>query len=226
MDEETVLVLRTCKADMTSTNNFRWPDSGPVECPDWKPTAECGHGLHGWLWGEGDGPLGNWSSNAKWLVVRVAKADMIDLKGKVKFPRGVVEFCGERLAATQYLAAHGAAGRAIVGHTATAGNSGTATAGDSGTATAGYYGTATAGDFGTATAGYSGTATAGYSGTATAGNSGTATAGRNGVLAIAWWDDAAQRRRVAIGYVGENGIEPATRYRLDAKGNFIKATEE
>ena len=178
MDEETVLVLRTCKADMTSTNNFRWPDSGPVECPDWKPTAECGHGLHGWLWGEGDGPLGNWSSNAKWLVVRVAKADMIDLKGKVKFPRGVVEFCGERLAATQYLAAHGAAGRAIVGHTATAGNSGTATA------------------------------------------------GRNGVLAIAWWDDAAQRRRVAIGYVGENGIEPATRYRLDAKGNFIKATEE
>ena len=218
MDEETVLVLRTCKADMTSTNNFRWPDSGPVECPDWKPTAECGHGLHGWLWGEGDGPLGNWSSNAKWLVVRVAKADMIDLKGKVKFPRGVVEFCGERLAATQYLAAHGAAGRAIVGHTATAGNSGTATAGDSGTATAGYYGTATAGDFGTATAG--------YSGTATAGNSGTATAGRNGVLAIAWWDDAAQRRRVAIGYVGENGIEPATRYRLDAKGNFIKATEE
>lgn len=50
---ETVLVLRTCAADLTSYGGFQWPESGPVESPDWNPIAECGNGLHGWL-GAGD----------------------------------------------------------------------------------------------------------------------------------------------------------------------------
>ena len=53
----TVLVLRTCAADMTSYGGFKWPKSGPVKCDDWKPRAECGNGLHGLLWGVGDGSL-------------------------------------------------------------------------------------------------------------------------------------------------------------------------
>ena len=88
-----VLVLRTCKADLTSYGGFRWPESGPAEAPDWRPDAECGRGLHGLLWGEGDGSLLDWSAGAKWLVVEVEAADIIDLGGKVKFPRGVVAHC-------------------------------------------------------------------------------------------------------------------------------------
>ena len=110
--------------------------------------------------------------------------------------------------------------------TATAGSHGTATAGPCGTATAGYYGTAKAGpygtakagDRGTATAGDRGNATAGYHGTATAGNHGTATAGELGRLQIEYIVD--RRRRLAVAYVGENGILAGVRYGLDSFGNF------
>ncbi len=259
---KTVLILRTCDANLKSYGEFQWPASGAVEAQDWKPTKLCGNGLHGWLWGEGDGSLGNWEGDAKWLVVEVAAGDVIELGGKVKFPRGKVVHCGDRLTATQYVAAHGGVGRATVGGTATAGHrgtatagyrgtatagyrgtatagdSGTATAGDSGTATAGDSGTATAGDRGTATAGYRGTATAGYSGTATAGDrgtataghrgtatagySGTATAGDRGSVCVRYWDKKAERYRLAVGYVGENGIEANTPYRVEA-GQLVKA---
>jgi hypothetical protein len=146
---ETVLILRTCAADMTSYNGFVWPESGPVEAPDWNDGAHCGNGLHGFLWGEGDAGLANWSDDAKWLVVEVEKSTTVDLDGKVKFPRGDVVYCGTRFDATAYLYDHGGRGYAIIGGTATAGNRGTATAGYAGTATAGDDGTATAGDDGT-----------------------------------------------------------------------------
>ena len=135
---ETVLVLRTCAANMTSYQGFKWPKSGKVSAPDWKPTKTCGNGLHGLPWGEGDGSLLNWSDDAKWLVVEVAASEIVVIDdAKVKFPGGVVVHCGDRKSSTDYIAEHGAAGKAIVG--------GTATAGDEGTATAGYGGTATAG---------------------------------------------------------------------------------
>ncbi len=180
--KETVLVLRTCSADMTSYGGFRWPKRGPVSAPDWIDNYKCGHGLHGWLWGEGDGTLGHVDvPNAKWLVVRVLASEVRHgkghLLGKCKFPRGYVVHCGDRKSATEYIMKHGASGKAVIGATATAGDYGTATAGYRGTATAGHRGTATAGDCGTATAGDYGTATAGHYGTATAGERGTATAG-------------------------------------------------
>ena len=138
----TTLVLRTCKADMTSNMGwFAWPTSGPVECSDWLPTPECGNGLHGFLWGEGNGSLADWSKDAKWLVVEVEADQVVDLGGKAKFPRGAVVFCGDRKAATDYIIAHGAAGRAVIGATVAACDYGTATAGDYGTATAGNCGT-------------------------------------------------------------------------------------
>jgi hypothetical protein len=197
---ETSLVLRTCRADMTSTNGFTWPDvGGEAVCPDWIADQECGNGLHGWLYGQGDVCCSSFlDDDSKWLVVEVPTASIVMLGGKCKFPRGVVRFAGERKAATDYLIANEprAASVAVIGAmltvgdkqavtvgalgTATAGYSGTATAGHSGTATAGHSGTATAGDRGTATAGEGGTATAGYRGTATAGEGGTATAGYRG----------------------------------------------
>jgi hypothetical protein len=183
-----VLVLRTCDENMVSRGGFRWPMSGEVAAPDWLPTVACGHGLHGLLWGEGDGALLDWSETARWLVVEVEAEKIVDLDGKVKFPSGAVVYCGDRVGAVSFLADHGGAGRAIAGGTAVAGDNGaatagyrgTATAGAGGTATAGYRGTATAGDNGAATAGDNGAAAAGYRGTATAGANGAATAGAGG----------------------------------------------
>ena len=162
------LILRTCNSDMTSYNNFKWPESGLVSAPDWEPKPECGNGLHGLLWGEGDGSFLNWREDAKWLVVEIE--EYVDLQGKVKFPSGNVIHVGNQKTATKYIAENGGAGKAIVGYNATAGDRGTATAGYKGTATAGFCGTATAGFCGTATAGHDGTATAGDDGTATAGD--------------------------------------------------------
>ena len=196
-ESKTVLVLRTCNADLSSHNGFNWRESGVVEAPDWNARPECGGGLHGLLWGEGEGDLLNWDADAKWLVCAVKESSIVDIGGKIKFPRCEVVHCGDRLSATSYLASNGGAGRAIVGGTATAGN----------------YGTATAGDGGTATAGDDGTATAGYGGTATAGNYGT--------IVIKRWDG--NRYRVMVGYIGENGLLPNVAYRLDEQGRFVLA---
>ena len=66
--KEYALILRTCDAQMQSHEGFIWPKSGKVSAPDWKPTKACGNGLHGFLNGEGDGPLANWNHDAVWLV--------------------------------------------------------------------------------------------------------------------------------------------------------------
>jgi hypothetical protein len=135
------LVLRTCASDLTSYNGFQWPESGAVEAPDWKSRAGCGNGLHGLLWGIGDGSLLSWDADARWLVVDVLAADVVEIGAKVKFPRCEVVFCGAKDAAVAMLIDHGADPTRVV--------AGTATAGTRGTATAGYGGTATAGDGGT-----------------------------------------------------------------------------
>lgn len=199
-----VLVLRTCKADMASPSpdagGFVWPESGPVEAPDWDPSPVCGHGLHGLLWGEGAGAMLYWGAGPRWLVVEVDEDEVVDLGGKVKFPRGVVVHCGDQASATAYVAEHGGAGRSIVG--------GTATAGAGGTATAGYRGTATAGDRGTATAGVDGTATAGY----------------RGLIVIRRWDG--KRYRWHVAEVGpDEPCKPGVAYRVDDEGEFVEVGE-
>ncbi|HGJ9043921.1 TPA: hypothetical protein ACJYA3_006381 [Pseudomonas aeruginosa] len=200
----TALILRTCSADLTSHGGFQWPDKigAVVEAPDWKKDNKCGHGLHGWLFGQGDHDCSSTvgDADAKWLVVEVGLSDLIALGGKVKFPRCTVRHIGDKASATQFLIANEprAAGVAVIGATLQAGDKelcqvgayGTATAGYKGTATAGNEGTATAGDWGTATAGNEGTATAGYKGTATAGDWGTATAGNEGTATAGDWGTA------------------------------------
>ena len=185
--EHRALMLRTCNADGTSRNNFKWPKKGYVSCEDRKPTMKCGNGLHGLLRGEGDPGLLNWSEDALWQAVEVDLRTVVDLGDKVKVPYAYVVHTGNRKEVTDLLVQrypHIPIPGAFVAvgdrQQATAGDCGTATAGDCGTATAGNYGTATAGNKGTATAGSDGTATAGYKGTATAGDYGTATAGDYG----------------------------------------------
>ncbi len=184
-EEDKVLILRACHADMSSSRGFIWPVTGDVEAPDWNSEPICGYGLHGWLWGVGSvsSAGAEWAFSEEgvvWLVVEAEASAVVDLVGKCKFPHGKVVLSGSLKNCTDLLAKFAPVDSVIIGRTATAGDGGTATAGDGGTATAGNYGTATAGYYGTATAGYSGTATVGSYGTATAGEKGTATAGHRG----------------------------------------------
>ena len=191
-------ILKTIKRDFTAYKGFKWAETvgATVTAPDWKPTQECGNGLHGWLNGVGDGSIGHISDDCIWMVLETES--YIDLQDKVKFESCTILHIGTQLSATKFLRGLvpfvvGMIGENVVderyatageGGTATAGNYGTATAGNYGTATAGDRGTATAGDRGTATAGEGGTATAGYRGTATAGDRGTATAGEGGTATV------------------------------------------
>ena len=135
------LVMRTCDAERQGYGGFQYPKRGAVSAPDWKQNNECGQGLHGWLWGEGDGALGDWSAEAVWLVLEVVSTSIVSLGGKVKFPGGTVVHCGNRDTASRFLVARGGDPTKVIGYTATAGDGGTATAGVRGTATAGYGGT-------------------------------------------------------------------------------------
>jgi hypothetical protein len=249
--DDTVLVLRTCKADGTSHGGFKWPNEpgSTVTAPDWSDDAQCGSGLHGWLWGEGD-----WSLKHKgailWQVVEVKASDVVTLSGKIKFPSCQIVSVHENWSdAMSVILSHdncplkninyatGYSGHAAAtgdsGHALTTGYSGHAAAtGDYGHAAAtGYSGHAAAtGNYGHAAAtGYYGHAsTTGYSGHAAAtGNSGhasamginavavagvdgTAKSGETGAIAIFWHDG--NRIRIAVGYVGEDGIKSDTWY--------------
>ena len=104
MTKATRLVLRTSDKDGTAYNGFKWPASGPVECPDWKANEECGNGLHGILW-----PEGSWSDikeydEAIWQVVEVEESVIVKLDGKVKFPRGEVIYSGSMAVAFNMVA--------------------------------------------------------------------------------------------------------------------------
>jgi hypothetical protein len=240
------LILRTCNPDLTSRHRgFQWPTTGPVTCPDWKPTPECGNGLHGLLWGTGDGGLLDWSDNAKWLVVEIDEDSMVAIGQKVKFPAGTVLYSGARDVAVQLVAEHAPDPTAVVGrHAAATGYSGHAAAtgdyghaaatGDYGHAAAtGYYGHAAAtGDYGhaAATGDYGHAAATGDSGHAAATGrygiaapvgDGTATAGPDGAV-IARWTDNTDRPRITVGYVGEDGIEAGVAYRCDENGRLVR----
>lgn len=176
-------ILRCCDKDLRSYGGFRWPEQGLIEAPDWSQNAKCGHGLHGWLWGEGDVSASGSTHedpSSLWIVARVMQSEIVELGGKVKFRRAWVEFVGTREAAVNRMCELAGARRAIIYSTATAGDAGTATAGDRGTATAGTRGTATAGDA--------------------------------GLVAIRWWDETSGRYRLAVGYIGEDGLEPGVAY--------------
>jgi hypothetical protein len=215
----TVLVLRTSDKNRRSWGDFEWPESGPVEAPDWSPEASCGGGLHGWLRGEGDSSVADVTSPDRvWQVVEVEEDQIVDLGGKVKFPRGVVIYSGAREGAVALIRA-AYPGAAVIYGTATAGEYGTANAGNGGTATAGNGGTANAGNGGTANAGNGGTANAGYGGTAFAGDSGTATAGDYGTATAGVGGTATAGYR-GTATAGNGGTATAGEYGTATAGDY------
>lgn len=107
-DSDYCLVLKTVGKNMASHHNpkFKYPMKGMVSDPYWKPTQVCGHGLHGFLWGEGDYSLAQWERSI-WLVLKVLKKDIINIYNeKVKFPKGEVIYAGTIKGATDLICAH------------------------------------------------------------------------------------------------------------------------
>ena len=230
-----IRLLKAVPPDGKTRNNFFWPHSGPVECPDWNPKEECGGGLHAWLWHKT--PRNDCYEIKPETTFRVIEVDddpinFVNLGSKVKFRSGMIigtassieeaisefslqpdpersGFNGTATAGEYGTATAGYDGTATAGErgTATALHRGKATAGYRGTATAGKYGTATAGKYGTATAGYRGTATVGYRGTATVGYRGTATAGEYGTATA-----------------GDYGIATSGTHGLAVSGDYGTAT--
>lgn len=205
--------------------------------------------LRGWLHGHGDYSRCSYiEQHAVWLVVEVANDDIIELDGICKFPRGKVLFVGDSKAATDFLFANdprsrelpvigahrtvGKGGTAVVGAlgmakagekgSAQAGYRGIAMAGDGGTAVTGFRGNSAVGSYGTAITGQGGHAVAGDHGVAIAGLKGTASAGAKGQINIWYWDFVEQRYRMAVGCIGEVGLDPYTLYTLDEYRHFIK----
>jgi hypothetical protein len=222
---DTVLLMRTTGPNGESHGGFVWPlkVGAKVAAKDWSREPVCGGGLHGLLWGQGDGGLLNRNADAKWLLVEADRKDVVEIDGaKAKCRACVVRYVGDKAGAVAFMVAHAPESSSVLGaaravgdnRAAVVGDSGQATAGDSGQATAGYSGQATAGDSGQATAGDSGQATAGYRGQAKAGDLGT--------VIIRWCDSDANRYRVTVGYVGENGIKPDTFYRCDEAGKLVE----
>ncbi len=135
-----VLVLRTVAANMTSPDeswpgvkagSFKWPKRGLVTCKDWDPSPQCGGGLHGLLWGQGDaGYLRHTDGTRKWLVVECFAKDVVDIGGtKCKFRRGKVLYCGTKEKAVAIIQA-AAPDKMTVFGTSTSGNYGKSTSGD------------------------------------------------------------------------------------------------
>ena len=191
------LVLRACRADLTSLNGFSWK-AKHVKAPDWSPTTECGSGLHGWLNGQGNPDVWDHRGGDKWLILAVKTSTVVDLGGKVKFPAARTLYVGPKVETISLLASI-LPGVPVMFANLTGGNDSTLTGGDRSTLTGGQYSTLTGGDLSTLTGGE-------YS-----------------TLQIKWWDPLASRWRIATAYVGEDGIEANTAYKLDANHQFIKA---
>ena len=232
------LVIRTCGADGSSYNGFRWPleVGAMVECPDWKPRAEGGNGLHGLLDGIGDWSLIDSAPGRRWQVIGVQRDEVVVIDGgKVKFPRGKVLYVGE--AATAFGMIQDAQVKAILakaegntatgdrGHAAATGYSGHAAAtGDSGHAAAtGDRGHAAAtGDSGHAAA------TGNQAIAASLGIEASAQAGPDGWIVLAQWAVNKKTDRWEIITVraakvgGPEGIKPNVAYRLDQNGEFVE----
>lgn len=163
------LVLRKCyrkEGKLTARNNFIWPEKGPVEAPDFKPTFQCGHGLHGLLWGAGSP---GYLEGDTWLCVLVdADSDNLmtgqgELTDKCKFRAALDVSVGELSEVIGNIQRYAPAGTlinfAIQGckedseSTQAAGYGSTQTAGYKSTQTAGNWSTQTAGDESTFQAG-------------------------------------------------------------------------
>jgi hypothetical protein len=220
------LLLKTVNADMTAHGDFVWPRSGEVLSDKWNPDPVCGDGLHGALHGCGDGSMFNWSDDAVWIVFE-AIGEVVEFDGKAKCSAGNVLYAGDRKTATDLIMAECGSvpciGAFIVG-----GDRSTVSGGDWATVSGGDWATVSGGDWATVSGGVGATVSGGVGATVSGGNwatvSGgdvaTVSGGDGAILSVKWHEG--ERYRIAVAYVGEDGIEPNVKYRCK-KGTFVVA---
>jgi hypothetical protein len=214
--EPDAFVIRTCAADGTSCGNFRWPlDVGAVVvCPDWQPTAKCGHGLHGLLDGIGDWSLIDGATDRVWQIIGVLRAETVRIDdGKVKFPRAKIAYSGSAPGAFGFIQKHTVAAIQSLakGNTATGDRGHAAATGYGGHAAAtGYYGHAAA--------------TGKNSIAASVGFEGTAQGALDTWIVLAAYDDNYDLVCVKTAKIGgPEGLKADTPYRLTSAGEFVEA---
>jgi hypothetical protein len=224
-----VLILKCVERSGQTYGGFQWPltAGAAVAAPDWEPTAECGHGLHGWPWGFaiGDGKEPEWA--ATWLVFGAVPAEVVDLGGKVKAKAGTVRYVGDWSGALEFILPGQMAWvhQAAMGAASATGARGAASA-------TGWMGAASAtGESGAASAtGWMGTASAtgGASAAVVTGRYGQAQCGPFGVLALAFYNQSANRNemrcaRVGVGDGSDGTLKANTWYQLTETGEFMEA---
>jgi hypothetical protein len=149
-----MLLLRTVKNDGSSSHGFVWPlEIGAVtRCPDPDPDPErdCGGGLHGLPWGEGDGSLLDWSVDRVGLVFEAQDDRIVRSEGKARcYGDVIVRYVGSVAECAEYLVKHGCRGRAIVGLSCQGGDCSVMTGGYRSAMTGGDYSVMTGGEYST-----------------------------------------------------------------------------
>lgn len=200
-----MLLLRTTRKNGASRNDFKWPlkPGARVRCENWDPTPACTGGLYGLPWGEGDSGCLNWSKAAKWIVWEAPDDTVVAFERKAKAPRGIVRYVGNRKGATNYLLAHGVAGKRVVGAFVTCGDRSAAIGGNCAIVSGGYGAKVTGGDYAKVTGG----------------DGATVTGGNGARLQVEWRDGSCYR--LAVAYVGEDGIKAGVAYRVE-QGRFVR----
>ena len=229
----TSLVLRACLPGGYSYQGFKWPlvIGAKVAAPDWVEDNNCGRGLHGWLEGQGEISVSEYSlePNAVWLVLRVNTASIIHLGGKCKFPRATVVFVGELPAAAEYI--HEQTGKPVIGQELSVGANQVAVVGALGKVTADNWSTAIAGDNGIAKAqtggcsltGMHGTSVTGIEGISITEERGAATTGGNGI-AITRYAGSASGGLDSIVVAGNRGFATSESRGLAVVGEHGRAS--
>lgn len=91
----------------------------------------------------------------------------------------------------------------------------------------GTSGKAVAPDHGTAASGDRGISISGDYGLSLSGLHGEVASGDYGILVGTYWDsNAAQTRRVTVGYTAPDGLKPNTLYHLDGRGRWVESEKE
>ena len=189
------VMLKTVAADGEAHGGFKWPleVGAVVEAPDWNLAPVCGGGLHGLVDGLGDWSLLDWSLEAKALLVEADSERVVRFDGKAKAPAVVLREVGTLPALLCRVVCDP---RKVVDLVKKCAD----------TAASGNYATLAASGNGAAVS--------------CAGIAGVVSAGVNGAISAVWHDG--KRLRIAVGYVGEDGIEPLTPYRVEA-GKWVRA---
>ena len=258
-----VYILKCVGADHRSlhpeANGFQYPELGEVEAPDFDPKPECGHGLHGFLWGKGNGALAFYTGTEVWKVIAVEEnGNLIHIdQEKVKFKNGTIVFSGTRKEATDFLRPllpQEMVDKTIIGEflqvgdgektiggdysTVSGGNHSTISGGYSSTVSGGNHSTISGGSASTVSGGYGSTVSGGHGSTVSGGDYSTVSGGNHSIvsggdsstvsggdssqLRITHWNG--NKYRTAIAYVGENEIEPNTKYHINQKFEFEKVS--